>query len=1023
MRKFNFLFAALLLASSALAQPTVEHWWFNTNGDTYNGVLTDVEAVSYNNNYIYVESSGIPSYFVNYAGHSLFQPVDQDYTFRIQREPQEETGTRTTLFTGAIGVGVDGSPFFHHGDAKSWDGSGFTQSGYDIWHSLAWEYEGLDMDGSHGHSTAQNVYHHHVGNVELFDRTDSTQHSPLVGFAFDGFPIYGPYGYASAYDSTSGITRMTSSYQVRNITARTSLPDGTALTNPSDWGPTINNSYPLGSLEEDYEYVDGSGTLDTLNGRWCITPEYPCGTYAYFVAIDANLDPDFPYMIGPEYKGVTDFSVGNQYSNANIPANANAYTVGTNICSTTITPTASDPSCTGNDGSISVAVDGFGNEDICYSWSNGATGSNITGLGSGTFTVQVSGDGCEDTLQVTLNNTSASTATLTGTDPSACGSADGTIQFGMPSGTGPFQFSIDSGTTYSTTPSFNSLSAGTYVTVLQDGNGCLTYGSVTLNGGSAVSITSTSVGNTNCGNNDGSITITATGGGSFTYSIDGGSTYQSSNSFTNLSAGTYTVIALDSTGCSDATTATLINTNYVNIANTSLADPSCGASDGSISITVSGGGSVSYSVDGGASFQASNSFSNLGSGTYTLVVSDTSGCGDTTTVTLNNSNAVSITNTTPVDPTCGTNDGSITVMASGAGSYTYSVDGGANYQSGNAFSNLAAGTYTVVALGGNGCSDTTTVTLTNIGSATSTLSTVDPSCGGIDGAIQFGMPNGSGPFMFSIDSGATYTSTPVFNNLGTGTYVTVLQDGNGCLTYQTVTLSGGAAVTLTNVSTNDLSCNGSADGSISITASGGTSYSIDGGNNYQSSNSFTGLSAGMYTVIASDSSGCADTTTVSLTEPTAISINGNVIDETMPSNGSVDITVAGGTPPYSYSWTPGGMNSEDLNGVAGNTTYEVTVTDANGCTLSESFFVDSSVGFGELSEESSVTLYPNPTNNMLNFSGAAVAGVQVFDLTGKLVMNEGPTTTLQLLDLEQGSYFVVTELTDGSMEQHIIVKQ
>ena len=95
---------------------------------------------------------------------------------------------------------------------------------------------------------------------------------------------------------------MQTSYQLRNITARTTLPDGTNL-NASQYGPAVGGQYPLGSFLEDYEYVAGSGDLDEHNGRFCITPDYPSGIYAYFVTIDSNEDPVYPYVIGPAYYG------------------------------------------------------------------------------------------------------------------------------------------------------------------------------------------------------------------------------------------------------------------------------------------------------------------------------------------------------------------------------------------------------------------------------------------------------------------------------------------------------------------------------------------------------------------------------------------------------------------------------------------------------------------------------------------------------------------------------------------------
>ncbi len=127
-------------------------------------------------------------------------------------------------------------------------------------------------------------------------------HSALLGYAFDGYPLYGPYAYQNA-DGTGGVTRMRSSYATRNITVRETLPDGTVLT-PSQYGPPVSATYPLGYYAEDYEYVAGSGDLDQYNGRFAVTPEYPAGTYAYYVTVDADGHSVYPYDIGPKYYGV-----------------------------------------------------------------------------------------------------------------------------------------------------------------------------------------------------------------------------------------------------------------------------------------------------------------------------------------------------------------------------------------------------------------------------------------------------------------------------------------------------------------------------------------------------------------------------------------------------------------------------------------------------------------------------------------------------------------------------------------------
>jgi hypothetical protein len=128
----------------------------------------------------------------------------------------------------------------------------------------------------------------------------------LIGFAADGFPVYGAYGFANA-DGTGGITRIKSSYQLRAITTRTVHADGTDVAD----GPAVSTTYPLGYFREDYEYIPHVGQadyLDSHNGRFCVTPEYPNGTYCYFATVDANWNSVYPYLVGPTYYGVASAS-------------------------------------------------------------------------------------------------------------------------------------------------------------------------------------------------------------------------------------------------------------------------------------------------------------------------------------------------------------------------------------------------------------------------------------------------------------------------------------------------------------------------------------------------------------------------------------------------------------------------------------------------------------------------------------------------------------------------------------------
>jgi hypothetical protein len=164
----------------------------------------------------------------------------------------------------------------------------------------------------------------------LYDDQDDANHSPIIGYAFDGFPIYGAYAYSNT-NGTGNITRMKTSYRLRNITQRTTLPDGTTL-QANQYGPIVNTQNPLGKYLEDYEYLQGLGDLDEYNGRFAITPEYPSGTYAYYVTIDSNLNPVYPYTVGINYYGtVQQGNTGPQSGHNTIPGGATQYNPTTGI--------------------------------------------------------------------------------------------------------------------------------------------------------------------------------------------------------------------------------------------------------------------------------------------------------------------------------------------------------------------------------------------------------------------------------------------------------------------------------------------------------------------------------------------------------------------------------------------------------------------------------------------------------------------------------------------------------------------
>ncbi len=347
MKKLFLFIALTIYFSSVYSQqnPAITSWLQNSsgiNGSHYvsgnstviaDNVAANVQTVQYSTNWAYVSTHGIPAYPTGpFLDGNPSVASDQNAIFKIPLNPTQNTGTLTSTTGGNIGIFINGVALFDYRDGVAWNsstnslcgglpgmspcpgGPGSSQS----WNRDAVPAEKAGFDCSKGHP-AQGNYHHHQNpsaykldlNVissicSLYDADglyaiDSTTHAPLIGFAYDGFPIYGAYGYKNS-DGTGGITRIKSGFQLRNITARTLWADGTDVPD----GPSDFTTYPLGYFREDYEFVSHVGQQDYLdehNGRFCVTPDYPNGIYCYFATVDENWNSAYPYAVGPYFYG------------------------------------------------------------------------------------------------------------------------------------------------------------------------------------------------------------------------------------------------------------------------------------------------------------------------------------------------------------------------------------------------------------------------------------------------------------------------------------------------------------------------------------------------------------------------------------------------------------------------------------------------------------------------------------------------------------------------------------------------
>ena len=377
---------------------------------------------------------------------------------------------------------------------------------------------------------------------------------------------------------------------------------------------------------------------------------------------------------------------------------------------------------------------------------------------------------------------------------------------------------------------------------------------------------------------------------------------------------------------------------------------------------------------------------------------------------------------TTVEENCfGDDNGSITVSVTG-GSAPFTYDIGSGAQASGTFNGLAQGTYTVTVTDNGACVSTIDVVLSGPSAFTATSTSINETCpGSADGSIIVTATGGTTAYLYSSDCGVSTQATGSFTGLGAGIYCVLTEDANGCQVTENVTLTTGTGVTATSTIT-DISCNGLTDGEIQVVPTNGTApFTYDIGSGAQTSDTFTGLGDGNYTIDIVDGNGCTGQTTGTVSEPTALTASTTSTDEIFGNDGSIDVTAAGGTPPYTYSWTgPNGYTStvEDPTNLESGD-YTVTITDANGCTFDRDAFVDSQLGV--LENGFSFTIYPNPSNGvfnvqLLNFDDQVQ--VEIVDVTGRIVyrsMNNGQSLfNVDLNDKADGTYFF--RISSGEFE-------
>ncbi|MAO32007.1 MAG: hypothetical protein CL824_00735 [Crocinitomicaceae bacterium] len=447
-----------------------------------------------------------------------------------------------------------------------------------------------------------------------------------------------------------------------------------------------------------------------------------------------------------------------------------------------------------------------------------------------------------------------------------------------------------------------------------------------------ISIDNISVNHPNCGAVEGDIDISVTGGtGNYSYSIDNGINFQTNSFFTPVDTAVYTVVVLDQNNCTDTANVSVVGVDSLSLDDVSLIHPCDNNILGEISIAVSGGTpSYQYSIDGGATYFPTNTFSSLPSGIYSVFVKDDANCIIDTTITLILPSPLTINYSIQEILCFDDATGSIDLNVSG-GFSPYSYDWGIS--SSEDLFNLITGNYSVVVTDDNGCLSNENFVLNQPTPLQLNAVAQNVVCyDGIDGSIDLQVSGGVFPYTYIWSNGLT---TQDISSLPVDLYEVIVTDDNGCV--DSVELNVNQPINPLTLSEThfDVFCFGDASGSIDLNIVGGTfPYNVNWDNG-QATEDIIGLTTGNYSVVVIDDNNCEEHLVVNISEPLSpLSLSETHIDAlcVATETGSIDLTISGGTPNYSFIWS-NGETTEDIDDLMAGS-YDVDVIDDNGCSIS-----------------------------------------------------------------------------------------
>lgn len=596
-----------------------------------------------------------------------------------------------------------------------------------------------------------------------------------------------------------------------------------------------------------------------------------------------------------------------------------------------VTATIKNATCNGGKNGVITAIPSGGTAPYTYFWQPvNKTTNLINNLAAGTYTVTVTdAKGCKITNSYTVGQPLPISITFNNNNVLCFNGNSGNTTAIISGGTAPYTYSWNTG---ATTPAISFLKTGTYTLTVTDNAGCTATESTVITQPQALT-TSINLANETCNYlNDGKATVLVSGGvPSYSY------LWQPGNLVTpiisNLASGSYSVTITDSNGCTTNTSLVINEPNPITIAFKNKINVSCmGGGDGSIMSTITGG-TANYTYLWMPGGYTSANLLNISAATYTLTITDKNNCTAQNSVTITEpALPVSmLVSSTPASCFGGSNGSASVTASGGTAPYTYNWMPG--NKSGSTITNLTAGTYTVTATDALKCVSVNTVTVSEPAKIIISDTSINANCSSANGKAIAHVSGGLAPYTYSWSP--TGGTDSIATGLLSGAYIVKATDMNGCKTLKSINVSDDGTPTPTIFSVVNVTCNGAATGSASVSVTGGLgpftySWAPTGGNAAVAVN----LTAGSYTVTVVDANGCQSlaTTSPDITEPVAIipQLTTTNVNCFGGSNGSATISATGGSPGYSYVWLPSGIAGNTINNLSAST-YSVQIKDLNNC--------------------------------------------------------------------------------------------